>query len=167
MENPIENALSGMNQEGIDKMIQQRISQELAMVQNEWQKYMQEEKQEYARLLTATRMRNLQAKIDLLSQEDRQQLDAAKMDNLRHLLAKAENLDAQDIHQAEDMLHIMNEAIEKIGDKKIAWALSGKTDFEKLPQEKKMAHFAANLAKEMQKYRNEILGKTRERLGLA
>lgn len=119
------------------------------------------------RLVMSSKVKSLLAKIESLNEEEKGELSKYSLDGLNNIFAKGERLSKNDLGKAEDAIKVLSESLERLGEKKIAAGMASKVDYDKLPQEKKMAYFAANMAKEMQKQRNDILIKTKERLGVA
>lgn len=118
-------------------------------------------------LVTSSRVKSVLAKVDALSAEEQADLSQFSLNNLKNIAAKEHNLTKSDIEKAADAIQVIEEAIGRVTDKKISQAMNGKVDYDKLPAEKKLFYQAANMAVNVQKQRNEVLNKMREKLGVA
>lgn len=118
-------------------------------------------------LIMSGKVKSMMAKIESLSEEEKGLLSQYSLGNLKGVAEKGEKLSRADIDKAADALKVLEEGLTEAGERRISQSMANKVDYEKLPPEKKTAYFAANLARETQKKRDEILIKTKERLGVA
>lgn len=118
-------------------------------------------------LIMSSKVKSIMAKIEALSEDEKAGLSQHSLKNLVGVAEKGEKLGRTDIEKAADAIKVIEEGIVSAGEKRISSNMANKVDYDKLPAEKKMAYFAANMARETQRQRNDILNKTKERLGVA
>lgn len=118
-------------------------------------------------LMMSSKIKSTMAKIEALSEEEKAALSQYSLGNLTDVAQKGEKLSRDDINKAANAIKVLEEGLTEAGERRIAQSMASKVDYEKLPPDKKIAYFAANMARNTQKQRNEILNKMKERIGVA
>lgn len=119
------------------------------------------------RLVLRSRINSMMNKIAALNDAEKQQLSAHSVKTLQQVSGQAQEMTAQDMTRAHDALHVMQEALERIGQAQIAQGMLGKRAYDTRMDARAYRACAANMARQVQTLRDARLNKTRERLGIA
>ncbi len=154
----------------LDEVEDEGLRKAMAMVLSSQSMDLKEKCQQVQKLDMMSKLKSLMQKIDLLDQHEQQALNQYSLENARHILAKGTDISGSDMPKAQNALAVLQEEVNRAAQKRLAEKMQEKNDFSygsSVPGEKKMAHYAAHMALELQKKRNQILEKTKIALGVA